>query len=298
MKQNQENLAKQAPSPVVYSRHNTLARPSQTSSKGLFRRDKKQGPTRKQIQEFLGQCINALSENEARMLGGVFRLPETSAREVMTPLSEMFAVPVGTRIDQVKRMIRELDYSHIPVYEERIDRLTGIVSVLDMLYAKDDTDDVGTLIRSAYYIPETKIVGELLEELRSAEDPIALVIDEHGGCVGLVTLEDIFEEIVGEIGPFESGPSYTLEATSSSSWVVDARTDIGTVSKGVGVDIPRDRCDTIGGFVMKLLGRLPEQGDEAEYGGLTFSVAAVFDYGISELNISRAEKQGDRRRKR
>ncbi len=298
MRRKTETLAKSSPGLAVYSRTELVRKNSPQKRRKLFTREKKQGPTRKQIHEFLSQWLNVLPEQEARMLRGVFALSETCAREIMTPLSEMFAVPIGTSLEQIRSMIRELDYSYIPVYEERIDRLTGIVSVLDILYANDETEDVGGLIRSAYYIPETKLIGQLLEELRVGEEPIALVIDEYGGCVGLVTLEDILEQIVGDIGPLDHGPSYTVEATSSSSWVVDARTDIDIVSRAVGIEIPRDRCDTIGGFVLKLLGRIPEQGEKVEYEGKELIVAEVFDYGISEIHINNIPQQDSRRRKR
>ena len=232
------------------------------------------------------------------MLRGVFALADTYVREIMTPLSEMFAVPISARLSEIKPVIRKLNYSYIPVYEERIDRLTGIVNVVDILYAEDDSQDMGAFIRSAYYIPETKIIAELLEELRTAEDPIALVIEEHGSCVGLVTLEDILEEIVGDIGPLDHHQPPSIHSDDPNIWVVDARTDIDVVNRTVGLALPKDRCDTIGGFVLKLFGRIPQQGEKIVYDSKEFLVAEVFDYGISEIHISNVQALEPKRKSR
>jgi len=247
---------------------------------------KKIGPSREQIERIAMEWMDALPELEARMLRGAFALNRTCVREVMIPLSEILAVNVNTPTEQLKSMVRDTDFSFLPVFEERIDRLTGIVSVMDILYAPKESEDLNSFVREAYYVPETKVIGELLEELRESEEPIALVIDEHGSCVGLVALEDILEQIVGDIGFNATNRIRHIEATGTNSWAIDARADIDVVNREVGLNIPKDRCDTIGGYLLKLFGRLPQQGMKLEYQGKEFLIAEVFDYGISEIHVN------------
>lgn len=248
------------------------------------KRKNKAGPTREQILEFLHEWIDTFSPNESRMLRGIFSLSTTTAREVMIPLSEIIAVHIATPIEQVKAIVRHSNYQHIPVYEERIDRLTGIVSISEVLYAPPKLNELNSLIRPAYYVPETKLTSDLLEELRIAEDPIAIVIDEHAGCVGFITLEDIFEQIVGEIRYNHKRHTPPVELLDNGSWIVDARTSIEVINTSLGANIQSDRCDTIGGFILSLFGRLPEQGEKIHHGGFEFSIEEVFSYGISMIH--------------
>jgi CBS domain containing-hemolysin-like protein len=256
-------------------------------TKGLFgkrKRKNKAGPTRDQILEILFQWIDTLPEIEARMLRGIFSLSATTAREVMIPLSEMIAVHIATPIEQVKAMVHHSTYQYLPVYEERIDRLTGIVSITDILYAPHQVNELSSFIRPAYYVPETKLTDDLLEELRMAENPVAIIIDEHAGCVGCVMLEDILEQIVGEIGCNHKRHNLHVEPLDNGSWALDARTSINGVNSALGTNIPRDGCDTIGGFILKLFGRLPEQGEKVHYNGFEFTIEEVFGYGIAVLH--------------
>ena len=218
------------------------------------------------------------------MLRGIFSLSTTTAREVMIPLSEIIAVHVETPIEQVKAIVRHSNYQYIPVYEERIDRLTGIVSISDVLYAPQKLNELNSLVRPAYYVPETKLTSDLLEELRIAEAPNAIVIDEHAGCVGFVTLEDIIEQIVGEIRYNHKRHTPPVELLDNGSWIVDARTSIDMINSSFGTNIKSDRCDTIGGLILSLFGRLPEQGEKIRHSGFEFSVEEVFSYGISVIH--------------
>ncbi len=258
------------------------------------RRKKKGGPSREQIEQIvMEEWMDVLSELEVRMLRGVFALDRTCVREIMIPLSEILAVNVNTPTEQLKEIVRDTDFSFIPVFKARIDRLTGIVSIMDILYAPEESDNLTSFMREAYYIPETKVISELLEELREAEEPIALVIDEHGSCVGLATLEDILEQIVGDIGFNAAGRGHHIESTGANSWVIDAKVDIDVVNRELELNIPKDRCDTIGGFLLKQFGRLPEQDMKLEYQGKEFLIAEVFDYGISEIHVNDIVKPVD-----
>ena len=258
---------------------------------GFFNRasNKSVGPSRNQIQEFLFQWIDVLPENEAHMLRGIFSLSTTTAREVMIPLSELMAVHITTSTEELKGLVQKSSCRYLPVYEERIDRLTGIVSILEILYTPSPSDDLTSHVRHPYYIPETKLVSDLLEELRKSEDPVAIVIDEHGGCVGFITFEDVLEVIVGDITYNFKKNSMHIEVISPDTWIVDARASINSINQELGTKIPKDRCDTIGGFILKLLGRLPEQGEKISFSEIEFTVEEVFGYGISILQAKRVK---------
>jgi len=240
------------------------------------------------IKRIVFENLDALPENEARMIRGIFLLSKTTVREVMIPLSEMMAVHIATPTEQVKAMVRHSNYKYIPVYEERIDRLTGIIHIMDILYASHESNNLNAFVKPAYYVPETKLAGDLLDELRSADDPVTIVIDEHGGCVGFASIEDILEQIVGEISYNHKRHSLHIEKLGSNSWALDARTPIDVVNNALGISIPKDRCDTIGGFVLKVLGRLPDQGEKIMFDSIEFTIAEVFGYGIAVIHANQA----------
>ena len=294
-KKNSETTTKTIDSPVVAPPPKgtlpALASPTKPE-RGLFGKRKLKGdPKADQIKQIVLDNANAFSETDARMLHGIFSLAHITAREIMIPLSEMVAVHIATPIEQAKAMIQHSNYQFIPVYEERIDRLTGIVSVMDILYAPQGANELDPFIRPAYYIPETKLIGELLEELRLASEPVTIIIDEHGSCVGFIGLDDLLEQIVGEIRYSHKRQPLHVEALGNNSWTLDARTPIDIVNTTLVTNIPKDRSDTIGGFILKLIGRLPEQGEKVSYDTIEYTVDEVFDYGITVIHANKIPSQ-------
>ena len=262
------------------------------SVRGLLGKRKLKGdPKTEQIKQIILDNINVFPELDGRMLQGIFSLATTTVREIMIPLSEVIAVHITTPIEQAKAAVHHSNYLYIPVYEERIDRLTGIVSIMDFLYAPSEMDELNSFVRTAYYVPETKLVGELLEELRVAPEPVAIIIDEHGSCVGFVGLEDLLEQIVGEIHYNQKRRVLHIEQLGNNSWTLDARAPIGIINKTLETNIPKDRYDTIGGFMLKLIGRLPEQGEKVTYDAIEYTVDEVFDYGITVIHANKMPSQ-------
>ena len=275
---------------VASALRQTLPTPANTAKpeRGLFGKRKLKGdPKAEQIKQIVLDNVSAFSEADGRMLHGIFSLSKTTAREIMIPLSEMVAVHIATPIEQAKAMVHHSNYQYIPVYDERIDRLTGIVSIMDILYAPSGAHELNPFIRTAYYIPETKVIGELLEELRLATEPVTIVIDEHGSCVGFIGLDDLLEQIVGEIRYSHKRQPLHVEALGNNSWTLDARTPIEIVNLTLGTNIPKDRSDTIGGFMLKLIGRLPEQGEKVTFDAIEYTVDEVFDYGITVIHANK-----------
>ena len=295
-KKDSETTRKTTDSLVVANRpKQALPAPASTAKleRGrLFGKRKLRGdPKAEQIKQIVLDNVSAFSESDARMLHGIFSLSLTTAREIMIPLSEMVAVHIATPVEQAKAMVQHSNYQFVPVYEERIDRLTGIVSVMDILYAPQGTNELNPFIRPAYYIPETKLIGELLEELRLATEPVTIIIDEHGSCVGFIGLDDLLEQIVGEIRYSHKRQPLHVEALGNNSWTLDARTPIDIVNTTLTTNIPKDRSDTIGGFILKLIGRLPEQGERVTYDTIEYTVDEVFDYGITVIHANKLPSQ-------
>ena len=286
-KSNFENQPSKSNALVTYDQPSPPVE-SQPKKEGMFGRRKKKEASnlvsREQVKELLFQSINSLPEQEARMLRGIFSLSATTVRELMVPLSELMAAHVTTPTEQVKLMVKDTNYQYLPVYEQRIDRLTGIVSITDILYAPSEETELTSFIRPSYYVPETKLASELLEDLRAAENPVAIIIDEHGGCVGFISFYDVVELIVGNITHTQHRHNLQVEALGNGTWVIDARAPIDIVNMQLGVQIPKDRCDTIGGFILKLLGELPAQGVKIGFDGIEFEVEEVFSYGITVLH--------------
>ena len=279
---------------VAASPRQTLPTPASTAKpeRGLFGKRKLKGdPKAEQIKQIVLDNVSAFSETDARMLRGIFALGQTTAREIMIPLSEMVAIHIATPIDQAKAMVQHSNYQYVPIYDERIDRLTGIISVMDILYAPQGTNEINPFIRTAYYIPETKLIGELLEELRLATEPVTIIIDEHGSCVGFIGLEDLLEQVVGEIRHSHKRQPLHVEALGNNSWTLDARTPIDVVNSTLSTNIPKDRSDTIGGFMLKLIGQLPEQGEKVTYDAIEYTVDEVFDYGITVIHANKMPSQ-------
>ncbi len=294
-KENSETTKSTNDSLVVASTpRETLPTPASTAKpeRGLFGKRKLRGdPKAEQIKQIVLDNVNAFSEVDARMLRGIFSLGKTTVREIMIPLSEMVAVHIATPIEQAKAMVQHSNYQYVPIYDERIDRLTGIISVMDLLYAPQGTNEITPFIRTAYYIPETKVIGELLEELRLATEPVTIVLDEHGSCVGFIGIEDLLEQLVGEIRHSHKRQPLHVEALGNNSWTLDARTPIDIVNATLSTNIPKDRSDTIGGFMLKLIGRLPEQGEKVTYDAIEYTVDEVYDYGITVVHANKMPSQ-------
>lgn len=227
--------------------------------------------TRDEIRHLVEQSHqegSAESEQE-QMLLGVIQFRDTLAREVMTPRRDIIALPVtATRADTLA-LVMEEGHSRMPVYAESIDDIIGILLVKDLLTqltldgAAAENFDLTTLVREPYFVPDTKRIGELLPELRTKSVHMAIVLDEFGGTDGLVTLEDMLEEIVGDIYDEHDVPEEEsdFEVTESGDVLIDGSASIFDVNEHFGLSLPEQDYDTIGGFIFGELGRVPVAGD-------------------------------------
>ncbi|WP_420125441.1 hemolysin family protein [Longimicrobium sp.] len=230
-----------------------------------------------------------MEDDEREMLRGVFEISETVVREVMTPRTEMVAVPVDVSLARLLEVATVEGHSRLPVYEGTIDSVLGVLLTKDLLRVlherggvADGAFDVRALLRPVYFVPDTKPVDELLSELRRQAVHLAIVLDEFGGTYGLVTLEDLLEEIVGEINDEFDEVEPEFSSTPEGDVLIDAGVLISEVNERFGLRIPEEEFDTVGGFVFGTLGRVPEMGDAVAVRGFG---------GEMELRVEQTEER-------
>ncbi len=218
-----------------------------------------------------------VDEAQKDMIEAVFDMANTDADQVMTPRTDVEGIEVNSTLQQVKDAILEHGHSRIPVYDQTIDNIVGILYAKDLIryLGTDDEFDLRSVLREAMIVPESKNVGELLGEFKARKVHIALVLDEYGGTAGLVTIEDILEELVGEIqDEYEAAEETpTIHRLDGDTLRVDARVEIDDLNDELEIDLPENEdYDTVGGFVFATIGHIPKAGEGFDYRGLRFTV--------------------------
>ena len=235
--------------------------------------------------------LSGLDHRDRQMLRSIIELDYTTVREVMVPRLDMVAIEASMSLQDAAAAIVEFGHSRLPVYVETIDDMLGILYVRDLLAAMakpHDESDVRSLTRPAFVVPETKRVDDLLEEFRQRHIQIAIVVDEYGGTEGLVTMEDVLEEIVGEIeDEFSKGRQADIDWDQDGAAYVSAGLGTEEVQGLFGVSIESDDFDTVGGFVYHHLGRVPHVGDVVEKEGLRLEVVSVAGRRLRSLRLKK-----------
>jgi CBS domain containing-hemolysin-like protein len=237
-----------------------------------------------------------IEEDEREMIRGIIQLDETTAREIMAPRIDIVGLDVNETLDDALKLIVARGFSRIPLYDETIDNILGIVYAKDLLrcVTEDRKPALKDIARPAYFIPESKRVDELLAELRQSKVHIAIVVDEYGGTAGLVTIEDLLEEIVGEIQDEYDREEAPIERVSDVEAILDARVSIDALHELFGVEIDDEDYDSIGGFVYHHLGKVPVAGDEVRVDGLTLRVLSVLGRRIKKVRAKKTAHEAER----
>lgn len=238
----------------------------------------------------VGDSQEILEAEEREMISRILDLPDKVAREIMNARTDMVCLEVSTPKEEVLRTAIESRHSRIPVYEETVDRIIGVLHVKDMLdyWEEGKQIDLRELIaeRTPFFTPESKKISGLFQDLRSNKQQMALVVDEYGGTAGLVTLEDIVEEIVGEIqDEYDADEQEECILLSANTYSVDARMNIDDLNEQLKIELEAENVDTIGGFVVDFLGRVPETGNQFAYQNLDFTVLESDERRIHRLKI-------------
>ena len=240
-----------------------------------------------------------LESGDANMIEGVFEFSEKNAREVMTPRTEIDALSLDTTLDETLQLVEETQRSRYPVYEETIDNIIGLVlakDLLPILRHPPETFSLRSIMRPVHVVPGSREVEEVLADFKRLKEHMAIVLDEYGGTAGVVTMEDLLEEIVGEILDEYDEPPEVPERESPDVVVVAGSTNIGELNERFGLNVPDEDYTTIGGFVFGSLGRLPVIGDRVTAGNAVFTVREMDGRRIESLAID-LHAAGDRREK-
>jgi CBS domain containing-hemolysin-like protein len=236
-----------------------------------------------------------VDKEEQEMIESVLELDETSADEIMTPRTDITAVEVNSNLQTVLDTIITAGHTRVPVYEENIDKIIGLIYAKDLLtdIGKDPADfKLRNKMRDVYFVPETKPLRTLLHEFQSRKLHIAVVLDEYGGTAGVVTLEDIIEELVGEIADeYEETPTEPVKEIDQNTIEADARTYVDDLNDQFDLNLPEDEdYDTIGGFVFSHLGYIPKTGETFDYDNLKFTITSAEARRIKRIKIVRTEE--------
>ena len=239
-----------------------------------------------------------LEPHEEKMIRSILKLDETTAREIMIPRMDIVAAEATSSLSVVAELMWDSGHSRIPVYQETIDNIVGVVHSRDLLRhlaAESAGLDLASIARPPLFIPVFKRLDDLLRDFQEQHIQVAIVVDEYGGATGLVTIEDLLEEIVGEIEDEFDTPESLSEMVSDNEALMDARISLDEVNEAFNTDLEGDGFDTLGGLLYHQLGRIPVPGDEAQVDGLTIRVITTMGRRIKRVRVARTAATESRR---
>lgn len=239
-----------------------------------------------------GRESGELKEEGKKMITGVFAFDDILAYEIMTPRTDVFAIDIKDSADEYIDELMELRYSRIPVYEDDSDNIIGILYIKDYLIkAREDgfeNVDIKSILRTPYFVPETKNIDSLFFELQKTKQHIAILIDEYGGFCGIVTMEDIIEEVMGDIDDEYDEEEEEIREIGRNLYIVEGSMDIDDLNEELGLNLESEDSETIGGFLIELLGEIPDEeniGKEIFFENCVFTIKTVKDRRIEQITI-------------
>lgn len=254
--------------------------------------------TREEIEAFIdvGRREGILEEGEGELLRGLVDFGDTLVHSVMTPRVDMICAAVDTPPEELVELVLESGHSRIPLYRDSVDQIVGVLHVRDLLRAlrEDDETDLRSLLQVPHIVPETKTLGPLLAELQERHQELAVVVDEYGGVEGLVTIEDLLEEIFGEIVDEHDVEEMVEEELPDGSWRVDGRTSLEEVAELLGAEVPSNEpFETVGGLIFGVLGHVPKVGESVEAHELRFLVEEADHRRVRRARVSRQRSRSE-----
>lgn len=226
-----------------------------------------------------------IDQEERKIISRIFDFPEVTAKEVMVPLIDVKGVEEETTLDDAAKLFTQSGHTRLPIFHERVDDIVGVLHAMDVLCAEDRERFVAELKRPVTYVPPTQKVESLMEELQRNRHGIAIVVDEYGGAEGMITVEDILEEIVGEIEDEFDDPGQDIRKRGEREYLVSARTEVDRLNEELDVRIPAGDYETLAGFLLERFGRIPVRGDSAETESALFRVVSASDRVIEEIQV-------------
>lgn len=239
-----------------------------------------------------GQQSGEIKEEGKKMINSIFSFDDKLAYEIMTPRTDVFVIDIKDSPDEYLDQLMELRYSRIPVCEDETDNIIGILHIKDYLIkAREsgfDKVDILAILRKPYFVPETKNIDSLFFELQKEKQQVAILIDEYGGFSGIVTMEDIVEEIVGDIDDEYDEEDHVIQKIDDNNYIVDGDVYLSDISEEAKINLESDSSETIGGFIIDILGEIPEDGDEdreLKFQNYIFTILSVKDRRIEKVKI-------------
>ena len=226
--------------------------------------------------------------DEQHLMSSVFEFGDTRVREVMIPRIDMVAVNIHTASAEALNIIVEGEHSRVPVFDESIDKIVGVIHTKDLLARTVSGEEVSLhdIMRDGYFVPESKMIDELLSEFKKRKIHIAIVVDEYGGTAGLITLEDVLEELVGDIQDEFDAEEELIQWQGEDSVLCNSRVRLDDLNQALGVDLPERDVDTLGGFLYEMIGRVPRVGEVFSRGPLEFRIHSVVRQRINKVLIT------------
>ncbi|MFZ3133058.1 MAG: hemolysin family protein [Methanothrix sp.] len=242
----------------------------------------------------LGEEEGVIEDHEKTMICNVFDFGDQLVKDIMVPRMDIIAININATHDDVIKIIRNEQFSRYPVYSNRIDNIVGILNVKDLVYMDSKEDyDMKRFVKKPYYTFEFMNTSELFSEMKKRRTHMAIVLDEYGGTAGIVTMEDLVEEIVGEISDEYDMQTNEIETIREGEYIVDGSTRIEELNELIGTDIESEHYESIGGFMIQLLGRLPKQGESVEYMNTRFVIENVEKNRIKKIRVLMSEALPD-----
>jgi magnesium and cobalt exporter, CNNM family len=238
------------------------------------------------------QVAGETHREERKLLRSIVDFSDTLVREVMTPRPDIAAIRASATLDELRALFREQEYSRFPVYKENLDNIQGFVFVKDLILVGETPrgdQPISVLIRPAHFVPETKLVTDLLREFQEQRVQSAIVVDEYGGTAGLVTLEDLLEELVGEIRDEYDVESEPVVEEGNGAYVFSGNVNIDEIVQRLKVPIEREGFETVGGYLLSRLGRVPTVGEQFDIDGLKIQVVDAERRRVRKVRIARGE---------
>jgi putative hemolysin len=272
-------------------------------SRGLIRLVKREATARPLISEdeirtiiSVGEQTGVVAKEKRRMLHGIIELSRTRVRDVMIPRTEVVGVEVNSTFAEALQLVQQAHHSRFPVYEENLDNIVGVIHSKDILNYVDRPDEFSlrSMARPPYFVPDSKKVESLLQSFRRKRVHLAMVIDEYGGVEGIVTLEDIFEEVFGEIQDEYDVEEALYRKVDEHTYLVDGSTPLRTLNRRFDLQLSEEHANTLAGFLMRTLGSIPKEGDSVQSDGTTFTVRRVIDRRVEEVEMILPVQEGSK----
>jgi len=237
-----------------------------------------------------------LELEERQMIYSIFQFGDTLAREIMVPRTDVLALEVHTEVKQAVNAFVQSGHSRVPVYENEIDNVIGLLYAKDLLLSIQDgkEESLRDLLRPTYFVPDSKKADALLTEMQAGRIHMAVVVDEYGGMAGIVTLEDIIEEIIGEIqDEYDASEELPMQQVGEGEYLFRGRIDLDDFNEVMGSHLPKIESDTLGGYLYDQLGRIPHSGESLETSGLLLTIEQVTGRRIRRVRARRISPAGE-----